>query len=118
MYIKTPNTKNFFFKNFKKNFWGGYHCPRHWILFNKENLENLINSCGLRVDSFKYTQGGPQLRTLVFNYLIKKGLINENKNLTQNFLYKTSLLFFVFIEIIRASFVKTDQMILTLKKKI
>ena len=116
IFIKTPNTDNFFFKKFKKNYWGGYHCPRHWILFNKDNMENLLNSCGLKVQNFKYTQGGPQLRTLVFNYFIRKKFIKENKNLTHNFFYKPSLIFFVFIEIIRSLFFKTDQMILIVKK--
>lgn len=116
IFIKTPNTKNFFFKKFKKNFWGGYHCPRHWILFNRENLENLLNLCGFKIQSFNYTQGGPQLRTLVCNYLIKKKLIRENKYLTQNFFYRFSLIFFVFVEIIRSFFFKTDQMILIVKK--
>jgi 2-polyprenyl-3-methyl-5-hydroxy-6-metoxy-1,4-benzoquinol methylase len=116
IFIKTPNTDNFFFKKFKKNYWGGYHCPRHWILFNKDNMENLLNSCGLTVQNFKYTQGGPQLRTLVFNYFIRKKFIKENKNLTHNFFYKLSLIFFVFIEIIRSLFFKTDQMILIVKK--
>lgn len=47
--IETPDTDCFDFKIFKRRFWGGYHFPRHFNLFDNKNLNNLVTSVGMRV---------------------------------------------------------------------
>jgi 2-polyprenyl-3-methyl-5-hydroxy-6-metoxy-1,4-benzoquinol methylase len=48
--IVTDNTDCLDFKIFKKHFWGGYHFPRHWNLFNKNSLSKLAQKTGFEVD--------------------------------------------------------------------
>jgi ubiquinone/menaquinone biosynthesis C-methylase UbiE len=39
--VVTDNTDSFDFKLFKGGYWGGYHFPRHWNLFNQNSLRKL-----------------------------------------------------------------------------
>jgi SAM-dependent methyltransferase len=47
--VETPNTESIDAQIFKKRYWGGYHFPRHWNLFNKATLARLAQSNGLQV---------------------------------------------------------------------
>ncbi|MEO6655645.1 MAG: class I SAM-dependent methyltransferase [Pyrinomonadaceae bacterium] len=47
--IVTDNTDSIDFKFFKRSYWGGYHFPRHWNLFNRASLGNLAKKCGFRI---------------------------------------------------------------------
>ncbi|MEV6867967.1 class I SAM-dependent methyltransferase [Streptosporangium subroseum] len=57
--IKTPNTDSLDARLFRHRNWGGYHCPRHWVLFDRHNLTGLAAERGLAVRAFAYTQGAP-----------------------------------------------------------
>ena len=39
--IVTDNTDSLDFRFFKETYWGGYHFPRHWNLFNRNSLTEL-----------------------------------------------------------------------------
>jgi 2-polyprenyl-3-methyl-5-hydroxy-6-metoxy-1,4-benzoquinol methylase len=52
--VETPNVDSLDCNLFKKRYWGGYHFPRHWYLFNKESLAKLGAKAGLQVISVKY----------------------------------------------------------------
>ena len=47
--IETPNVEGLDAQIFKKRYWGGYHFPRHWNLFNKATLTRLVTTQGLKV---------------------------------------------------------------------
>ncbi len=47
--IVTDNTESLDFRIFKKSYWGGYHFPRHWNLFNRKSLTKLAKKCGFNV---------------------------------------------------------------------
>jgi ubiquinone/menaquinone biosynthesis C-methylase UbiE len=47
--IVTDNTDSLDFGYFKKSYWGGYHFPRHWNLFNKRALSRLAEKTGFEV---------------------------------------------------------------------
>ncbi len=49
--IVTDNTDSPDFKLFKGGYWGGYHFPRHWNLFNKKTLSALAQKVDLEVVS-------------------------------------------------------------------
>jgi SAM-dependent methyltransferase len=49
--IVTDNTDSLDFQLFKGRFWGGYHFPRHWNLFNSENLQRLAQTVDLEVET-------------------------------------------------------------------
>jgi SAM-dependent methyltransferase len=47
--IVTDNTDSLDFRLFKKSYWGGYHFPRHWNLFNPNSLKKLAEKTDFEV---------------------------------------------------------------------
>ena len=52
--VETPNTESFDARVFRKSYWGGYHFPRHWNLFNAEVLRMMAEGEQLSVKAFNY----------------------------------------------------------------
>lgn len=46
--LETPDTDGLDARWFAGRYWGGYHIPRHMVLFNRRNLRTLVERCGLR----------------------------------------------------------------------
>jgi SAM-dependent methyltransferase len=51
LYLVTDNTGSLDFALAKRRFWGGYHFPRHWYLFDREALTRLALRAGFGVES-------------------------------------------------------------------
>ena len=51
--IVTDNTDSIDFKLFKNSYWGGYHFPRHWNLFNRSSFTKLAKSTGFEIKIIK-----------------------------------------------------------------
>lgn len=49
--VVTDNTASLDFRLFKGRYWGGYHFPRHWNLFNPPTLRLLAEKTGFEVES-------------------------------------------------------------------
>ena len=47
--IKTPNYDSLDARIFRSTYWGGLHCPRHWVVFTPESFRLAANSAGLSV---------------------------------------------------------------------
>jgi SAM-dependent methyltransferase len=47
--IVTDNTSTLDFHLFKRRYWGGYHFPRHWNLFNPSTLRQLAEKVDMEV---------------------------------------------------------------------
>ena len=47
--IETPDTDCIDFKIFSRRYWGGFHYPRHFNLFNKSNLCNILIENGFKI---------------------------------------------------------------------
>lgn len=47
--IVTDNTDSLDFKLFKNGYWGGYHFPRHWNLFNQNSFAKLAEKAGFEI---------------------------------------------------------------------
>jgi SAM-dependent methyltransferase len=47
--IETPDVQSLDFRLFKGRYWGGYHIPRHFYLFNKRSLTTLLEQEGFEV---------------------------------------------------------------------
>ena len=77
--VKTPNYDSLDARLFRHRNWGGYHAPRHWVLFTRESFEVLARRAGLRVRSFSYTQGAPFWSTSILFMLAQWGLIRVTK---------------------------------------
>ena len=57
--IKTPNHRSLDARVFRRKNWGGYHCPRHWVIFTRNSFERIARTAGLRVVNASFTQGAP-----------------------------------------------------------
>lgn len=105
--IKTPCTSSLNFKVFKKLYWGGYHAPRHFFLFNKNNFGLLLNKSGFFNFKFHHTQGAPQWTYSIIGSFRKILKINSKKNPT--FLISFLMLIFAFFDFALKKFFDTDQ---------
>lgn len=47
--LETPNTASWDHWLFRARYWGGYHIPRHFFLFQKASLAALLRSCGFEI---------------------------------------------------------------------
>ena len=55
--VETPNLDSWDARLFKQQWWGGYHIPRHWTLFEANSLRRLFEQCGLTVQQCTYQTG-------------------------------------------------------------
>lgn len=49
LFVETPRTDSLDARWFRSGHWGGYHFPRHLVLFDEGNLARLVESKGFRV---------------------------------------------------------------------
>ncbi len=54
LFIETPCILGLDAKCFRRRYWGGYHIPRHWILFSPDALKSLLHQHGFRVVETKF----------------------------------------------------------------
>lgn len=73
--VKTPNYDSLDARLFRHRNWGGYHAPRHWVIFTRESFERLSIRAGLRTKTFSYTQGAPFWTTSILFMLAEWGLV-------------------------------------------
>jgi SAM-dependent methyltransferase len=52
--VETPNTDSVDARLFRRRYWGGYHFPRHWNLFDPTTLRRLAAEQGLEVRAMNY----------------------------------------------------------------
>jgi 2-polyprenyl-3-methyl-5-hydroxy-6-metoxy-1,4-benzoquinol methylase len=116
--IKTPNTDSLDARIFRHKNWGGYHCPRHWVLFDRENFVALANEAGLRIRHFSYTQGAPFWTTSVLFALARRKWISISRErpAPQHPLYPLLNIVFAAFDMLRSPFAKTSQMIAVLER--
>lgn len=117
--IKTPNYDALDASIFKHKNWGGYHCPRHWVLFTKESITVAAEKAGLKVTHFSYTQGAPFWAVSIMAYLKQKKLVNINASRPAFYhpVYKILIGVFAAFDILRKPFGKPSQMFIILSKK-
>lgn len=73
--VKTPNYDSLDGRIFRHRNWGGYHCPRHWVLFTRESFGAAAAGAGLAVREFRYTQGAPFWATSLLFLLRRRKLV-------------------------------------------
>jgi SAM-dependent methyltransferase len=115
--IKTPNTDTLDQRLFRHHNWGGYHCPRHWVLFNEHNLVDLARRCALAPIWVRYTQGAPQWTPSLLGLLAARGWLHVSpaRPLYTHPLYNPTLALTAAVDFLRGSFMKTSQMFALLK---
>ena len=116
--IKTPNTNTLDCRLFRHRNWGGYHCPRHWVLFNRECFTKAARECRLEVAAFRYTQGAPQWTSSIMSLLSSWGLVKlsaERPMSAHPFTAPIQGLMGI-LDLLRLPFSKTAQMLIVLKR--
>ncbi len=51
LFLETPNIDSFDARIFRRRYWGGYHIPRHFHLFDSNGLRRLVESAGFEAVS-------------------------------------------------------------------
>jgi fatty acid desaturase/SAM-dependent methyltransferase len=117
--IKTPNTDTLSCRLFRHHNWGGFHCPRHWVLFHRQNFEALAARCGLRVLWTKYTQGAPQWTTSILGWLADSGWIRITKDRPAHVhpLYTPLLTVTALLDFFLKPFLRPSQMFVLLERQ-
>ena len=114
--IKTPNAGCFDARLFRASYWGGLHCPRHWIIFTRDSFERILTDTDLHIQNIKFTQGAAFWAYSVINLFRKKEITQKKKPLLESSFFPVLSIFFALIDICRSFFVPTSQMFIILRK--
>ena len=115
--VQTPNTDSLDARLFRHRDWGGYHCPRHWMLFERHSITRVAVEAGLHVQRFSYTQGAPFWTVSVLAELARRGRarITPSRPVVEHPLFSALNAVFGAFDLVRAfAGAKTSQMILEL----
>jgi SAM-dependent methyltransferase len=115
---KTPNTDSLDARLFRHLNWGGYHCPRHWVLFNEAGFRKAVEKTRFKISSLIYTQGAPFWAQSVMMALWRWKLIriSRQRPLVYHPLFPLLAAFFAGVDFLRGLFFKTSQMLILLRK--
>ena len=114
--VKTPNNDSLDARLFRKSYWGGLHCPRHWVIFSERSFRLLSASTNLKIKQLNYTQGAPFWSFSVLAALYRKRLvrISANRPIIFHWLFAPLSALFALFDFIRSPFAKTSQMFIVL----
>jgi 2-polyprenyl-3-methyl-5-hydroxy-6-metoxy-1,4-benzoquinol methylase len=117
--IKTPNIDSLDARLFRHRNWGGFHCPRHWVLFDKSSFLSIAERAGLRPIRFKFTQGAPFWAVSILAALQARGIINlgTSRPAYRHPLYKVLIALFGGFDLLRSPFAAPSQMFCILRRR-
>jgi 2-polyprenyl-3-methyl-5-hydroxy-6-metoxy-1,4-benzoquinol methylase len=118
MLVKTPNTDSLDARLFRNRSWGGYHCPRHWVLFDPDSFTATAARAGLRVENLELTQGAPFWAVSCFGVMEARGLVRRRAGqaIHQHPAYAALLAGAAAFDLARRPFSPTSQMFVTLSR--
>jgi SAM-dependent methyltransferase len=114
--VKTPNTASLDAHVVRHHDWGGYHCPRHWVLFDEKSFTRLAEEAGLRVEAMRYTQGAPFWTVGVLASLQRHRLVKATRDrpLVRHPLFGPLAAMFAAFDLARSPIAPTSQMVFEL----
>lgn len=116
--VKTPNVEGWDAKVLRHRDWGGYHAPRHWVLFTPKSFRRVAESAGFVVERIDLTQGGPFWTVGVLSMLERRGLLRRKPGqaMVQHRLFGPVVAGFAALDLVRARFGgRTSQMFVYLR---
>jgi SAM-dependent methyltransferase len=115
--VKAPNYESGDARLFRHRNWGGYHCPRHWVIFHRASLTSLVERAQLTVADLRYTQGAPFWTVSVLGLLADRGWarVSLERPVHRHPLYAPLAAGFAALDFVRRPFVPLSQMILALR---
>ncbi|MBI3139238.1 MAG: class I SAM-dependent methyltransferase [Sphingobacteriales bacterium] len=117
--IKTPNTDSWDARLFRKTYWGGLHCPRHWVIFSEKSFRRVAAQTGLCVKKLEYTQGAPFWAFSIIAALSRKKIIHTSAQAPVIFHWLFAPLsgLFALFDFLRKPFAKTSQLFIQLTRE-
>ena len=111
LWIKTPNFDALDARLFRHRSWGGYHAPRHFVLFTKSSLMRHCEAAGFTVAHCSYTQGAPFWTVSLINELRVLGLcsVSAERPSIEHPLAPALHVAFAAFDFLRKPFSKTSQ---------
>jgi 2-polyprenyl-3-methyl-5-hydroxy-6-metoxy-1,4-benzoquinol methylase len=110
--LKTPNYDSLDARLFRGSYWGGLHCPRHWVLFTPDSLRAAAVRAGLKVLQLELTQGAPFWAWSVLDALNRRGWIavSAERPMHTHPMVPQLLAVFGAFDLLRGAFMTTSQM--------
>jgi 2-polyprenyl-3-methyl-5-hydroxy-6-metoxy-1,4-benzoquinol methylase len=117
--VQTPNYDSLDARLFRHRNWGGYHAPRHWVIFTRESLARIVNQAGLRIEKFTYVQGASFWSTSVLVLLARAGLVEltRERPAVNHPLFPPFAAIAAAFDLVRSPFAKLSQMQVVLRPK-
>lgn len=116
--VKTPNHDSLDARLARHRNWGGYHCPRHWVLFTPESLAATVRGAGLAIRRLQFTQGAPFWASTALHLLNQRGLVrlDRDRPVHRHPLNAPLLAAFAALDFARLPFARTSQMFAVLER--
>lgn len=117
--IKTPNSVSWDARLYKRSYWGGLHCPRHWVIFSEKSFRLLLHPTNLKIKKLRYTQGAPFWAFSIMAALSRKKIIHTSakRPIIFHWLFAPLSAIFAVFDFARKPFAKTSQMFILLGKE-
>jgi len=116
LFIETPSDEGIDAHLFSHYHWGGYHVPRHLLIFNPKTIDKTLRRCGFVVDKVEYNPSPNFWTSSLRNLLIRKGFPSF---ITQRMNYKNIafMMFFTVIDVLSKFFHPTSNMRIIARKQ-
>lgn len=109
IFLETPCTNAWDVKIFMKRYWGGWHFPRHWHLFDTKTVQLLLEQTGFEIVEKSFLLSSNFWAQSVHHFLVDHGI---PEYLVKFFDCKNPLVmaFFSFIDMIQSRFGSSSNM--------
>ena len=113
--LETPSSSGILFSKLFRINWGGWHAPRHFVIFNKKSLIDLCIKSGFSVEKFQYIPSPFQWLESIRPHLTSSSKLNKLLSLNNFILVAIFYCIDLFIILLR---IRTSNMKLVLSKRI
>ncbi len=102
--IETPSLSGLLFTRLIRKRWGGWHAPRHFVLFTKNTIEKLCTEAGFYVEEFSYIPSPFQWIETIRTYVPVNSKLNRILSLDNFFVVAISYIIdVILIKLVRKS---------------
>ena len=117
--LKTPNYDSLDARLFRSSYWGGLHCPRHWVLFTPKSLRQAVAATDLKIHDISLTQGAPFWAWSFLHLLHRAGLVRIDRDhpMCYHSLIGPLQAIFAAFDFLRMPFSTTSQMFVVLRRE-
>lgn len=75
--IETPSFDGLDARIFKRRYWGGYHFPRHWTIFNENSIKRMLEASGFQIVKISYLPSPAFWIQSFHHYLSERKIFNK-----------------------------------------